>query len=365
MDLAKPHQATDEEKQDRLSGPQCITHNQQMVSSFIGAVVTSLFVTPFDVVKIRLQTQQKEFLNKKCFIYSNGVMDHLCYCVNGNGTAHIHSPHGSTISIKWYKRPIPSPFTGTLDALMKIRKAEGIGSLWSGLPPTLLMAIPATMIYFVLYDSLRINLWSWLGSEEQPMWIPVVCGAFARLVSATAISPLEMVRTKVQSGQLNNSTIRRALTQHVKIHGVLGLWRGIGPTLLRDIPFSSIYWTSYETLKQKFGSKEPSLVFCLVAGSISGSIASVTTLPFDVVKTHRQIEFGESEISPDSKGKRDRQTRTSQILRNIYQRNGIAGLFSGIVPRVAKVAPSCAIMITCYELGKQYFIRKNEALQTS
>jgi len=42
-----------------------------------------LLVTPLDVVKIRLQTQQKAMLSNKCFLYCNGLMDHLCPCTNG------------------------------------------------------------------------------------------------------------------------------------------------------------------------------------------------------------------------------------------------------------------------------------------
>lgn len=42
-------------------------------------------VTPLDVVKIRLQAQQKAMLSNKCFLYCNGLMDHLCPCLNGKG----------------------------------------------------------------------------------------------------------------------------------------------------------------------------------------------------------------------------------------------------------------------------------------
>lgn len=37
-------------------------------------------VTPLDVVKTRLQTQQRNMLSNKCYLYCNGLMDHLCPC---------------------------------------------------------------------------------------------------------------------------------------------------------------------------------------------------------------------------------------------------------------------------------------------
>jgi hypothetical protein len=35
-------------------------------------------MTPLDVVKTRLQVQQKNQLSSKCYLYCNGLMDHIC-----------------------------------------------------------------------------------------------------------------------------------------------------------------------------------------------------------------------------------------------------------------------------------------------
>ena len=42
-----------------------------------------------------------------------------------------------------------------------------------------------------------------------------------------------------------------------------------------------------------------------------------------------------------------------RFLWHIYQEEGTAGLFRGWVPRMLKVAPACAIMISSYEVGKK------------
>jgi len=366
---ARAHSGTSVKESKMSDDVHMITPTQQMISSTIGALATSVIVTPLDVVKIRLQAQQKNFYRNKCFLYCNGLMEHLCYCVNGNGSNHAHMPNGSTMHIdprdvKWYRRPIPGHFNGTFDALLKISRNEGIKSLWSGLPPTLLMAIPATVIYFTAYDRLRADLWSWHGSSQQPLWIPVFCGAAARCIAATTISPLEMIRTKMQSQKMSYWEISEAIRQLVRHEGPLSMWRGLGPTLMRDIPFSSIYWASYEFMKESFDQRHPTLKFSLSAGAFAGSIAAITTLPFDVAKTHRQIELGERDLIDPARRHNYPSPRTIDMLRQIYRQSGVPGLFSGIVPRVIKVAPSCAIMISIYELGKQFFVRYNKESQT-
>lgn len=64
-----------------------------IISSSCGALITSLTMTPLDVVKIRLQGQTRMKHKGGCFVYKNGLMDHLCTCFNE--------------SESWYNRKIP------------------------------------------------------------------------------------------------------------------------------------------------------------------------------------------------------------------------------------------------------------------
>uniref|UniRef100_A0A4W4E7W2 Solute carrier family 25 member 40 n=1 Tax=Electrophorus electricus TaxID=8005 RepID=A0A4W4E7W2_ELEEL len=301
-----------------------ITPLQQMMASCSGALLTSLFVTPLDVIKIRLQAQRSPFPKGKCFVYCNGLMDHICVCENGNGKA-------------WYKPR--GHFNGTLDAFIKIVRTEGFKSLWSGLPPTLVMAVPATVIYFTCYDQLCSALRFHMNDQGRQG------AAIGRqLGSATLISPLELIRTKLQSER-----------QSYRELSWLTLWRGLGPTLLRDVPFSALYWYNYEKGKawlcRSSGSREPTFSITFIAGAVSGSV--IVTLPFDVVKTRRQVELGELQA-------RNSSSSTYSVMKRIVTENGIRGLFVGFTPRLIKVAPACAIMISVYEFGKAAFRKRNQ-----
>lgn len=313
-----------------------------MLASGSGALITSLLVTPLDVVKTRLQAQLKPIPKSPCYLFCNGLMDHLCLCAN------LGSPF----------RPFPNtphpPFNSTLDALIKIPRYEGLSALWRGLPPTLVMAIPNTVIYFTLYDQLKVMY----GFEEgqKNVWSPMFAGITARTISITCISPIEMIRTKMQAKKhFTYKDLTSVIKNAIQQGGVLSLWQGLGPTLLRDVPFSAVYWTGYELLRARFA--EPGFMASFSSGVLSGAFAALITTPFDVVKTHRQMELGELVFKDGSSVKK--LPFTFSLMFQLYRESGWRSLFAGVSARVMKVAPACAVMISTYEYSKSFFRRYN------
>ncbi|GIZ05313.1 solute carrier family 25 member 39 [Caerostris extrusa] len=186
----------------------------------------------------------------------------------------------------------------------------------------------------------------------------LLASEFFVVLTGTITSPLEFLRTKKQSEQIKYSDAFRSIAKLVKVRGYLSLWHGWVPTTLRDVPFSAIYWTTYEQLKLL--TPDPSSFKFFIFGATAGTIAAVVTLPFDVIKTHRQSELGGGKIIT-----RTTQPRTIDLLMDLYRKGGVQSLFAGILPRILKVAPACAIMISSYELGKIYFSeRRINALET-
>ncbi|XP_027703766.1 solute carrier family 25 member 40 isoform X2 [Vombatus ursinus] len=277
---------------------------------------------------------------RRCFLYCNGLMDHLYFCDEGSNKA-------------WYKKA--GRFRGTLDAFLKIIRNEGIKSLWSGLPPTLVMAVPATVIYFTCYDQLSLFMKSKVENEA---FIPIFAGIVARC-AVTVISPLELIRTKMQSKALSYKELHLFVRRKLSHDGWISLWRGWSSTVMRDVPFSAMYWYNFEVFKKwlcKNSDKhEPTFVINFAAGAVSGSIASIVTLPFDVVKTQKQTRLWRYE----DVDLHNLPTSTWDIMKQIVSKHGISGLFAGLIPRLIKVAPACAIMVSTYEFGKAFFHQQN------
>lgn len=85
-----------------------ISGYQQIASSVTGALMTSIFMTPLDVVKTRLQVQDKLLLSNKCYLYCNGLMDHLCPCGPTQGQAQAVQKFNGTIVSTYIIHPSAS-----------------------------------------------------------------------------------------------------------------------------------------------------------------------------------------------------------------------------------------------------------------
>ena len=177
---------------------------------------------------------------------------------------------------------------------VKFGQYEGVSGLWRGLGLTLIMSIPSNVVYFIGYEHLRDNM-----PFQSQILTPLISGSLARTISATVVSPLELIKTRLQSVSSTSrhkalNDVIKGMRDMVKSQGILSLWRGLVLTLWRDVPFSGIYWMSVEAIKSRLSKAEyfqyhPEHRFLetLIAGSVGGTIASILTAPFDVGKTRR------------------------------------------------------------------------------
>lgn len=99
--------------------------------------------------------------------------------------------------------------------------------------------------------------------------------------AATVVSPVELIRTKLQAQKQSYRELTSCIRLAVQTEGWLSLWRGLGPTLLRDVPFSAMYWYNYEICKsrlcERYHTREPTFAISFTSGAVSGAV-SVTSL---------------------------------------------------------------------------------------
>ena len=124
------------------------------------------------------------------------------------------------------------------------------------------------------------------GNELHKLLAPLLAGSLARTAVATAFSPIELLRTRLQSlpSTASSSAVVASIRDVVRSQGFLSLWRGLPATLWRDVPFSGLYWLSYEVMSRTltgsgFGESavEPekggrAFAVAFVSGAVSGSV---------------------------------------------------------------------------------------------
>jgi len=196
--------------------------------------------------------------------------------------------------------------------------------------------------------------------SPSPELTPLLAGITARTFISSLVSPLELLRTNLQSTPIDplrphtfSSTLRFTRLR-VKTDGIRVLYRGLGPTLWRDVPFSGIYWAGYEAWKKFFSRTTdfPLPMIAFASGAISGVTSALLTHPFDVTKTRRQALLLSQNGVPIS---------TFPFMKTLVRTEGVGALFAGLTPRLAKIAPACGIMIASYEGVGRLLIKKSES----
>ena len=125
-------------------------------------------------------------------------------------------------------------------------------SYFRGLQVALVYTIPSASLYLGTYSRLREVLLPQNGSGGTFTWLAGgLAGATASMCTGTVMLPLDTVRTVIQSEVGSSSTMSPsgAATQIVRSRGVIGLWSGLSPVLLRSVPSRFVSMGVYETVR--------------------------------------------------------------------------------------------------------------------
>lgn len=241
-------------------------------------------------------------------------------------------------------------YKNSLDCAKKVLQNEGFLGFYSGLVPQLLGVAPEKAIKLTMNDLVRSLTKDKNG--QVPIPAEILAGAVAGASQVVFTNPLEIVKIRLQvqgEASADPSQVKKGALSIIRRLGLLGLYRGAGACLLRDIPFSAIYFPMYAHLKKDMFGEAPGVKLTfgqlISAASIAGIPAAFLTTPADVIKTRLQVEARKGQAT--YKGLLD---CAAQIL----SKESPTAFFKGSLARVLRSSPQFGATLVTYEYLKTF-----------
>ncbi|XP_017774329.1 PREDICTED: mitochondrial glutamate carrier 1-like [Nicrophorus vespilloides] len=249
-------------------------------------------------------------------------------------------------------------YSSMFDCFKKTYRAEGYFGMYRGASVNILLVTPEKAIKLAANDFFRYHFRT--GDPRLPVTRQMAAGAMAGICQIVITTPMELLKIQMQdAGRVaaaaklaGKTVVRKSATQltldMIRERGFFSLYKGLSPTLLRDVLFSIIYFPLFATLnemgpRRSDGSGDAVFWWSFVSGCGGGSTAALTVTPVDVVKTRVQA-LTKAEGERKCSGMFD---CASQILK--YE--GLAAFFKGGACRMIVVAPLFGIAQSVYYMG--------------
>ncbi|XP_010044008.2 mitochondrial substrate carrier family protein B [Eucalyptus grandis] len=242
----------------------------------------------------------------------------------------------------------------------RIANEEGFRAFWKGNMVTIAHRLPYSSVNFYAYERYKSMLQSILGenskgSASAGLCVHFIGGGMAGITAASATYPLDLVRTRLaaQTNTVYYRGIWHAFNTICREEGFLGLYRGLGATLLGVGPSIAISFSVYESLRSFWQYQRPNdatVMVSLACGSLSGIASSTATFPLDLVRRRMQLEGAGGRARIYNCG-------LFGMFGHIMRTEGFCGLYRGILPEYYKVVPSVGIVFMTYETLKMLLSR--------
>ncbi|VDM62369.1 unnamed protein product [Angiostrongylus costaricensis] len=222
-------------------------------------------------------------------------------------------------------------------------KSEGIGKLYRGLLPPLIMRTSSRALMFGLYDEFQSILKCPYSPPNTSFTVSGLCEA--------SLCPLERVQVLLQTSAYhdhfkNTAQALRAL----KAYGYCEYYRGISVVLARNSLSNAIFFTLKEPFKKMVTELSPSinrtatqLVADFISGAVLGAFISTMFFPVNVVKNHMQSKVGVPYENP------------IHVFYEVWgeRQKSIRGLYLGVHLNFTRSLLAWGITNTVYELFRR------------
>ncbi|XP_067316432.1 solute carrier family 25 member 55a isoform X1 [Pseudorasbora parva] len=289
------------------------------------------------------------------------------------------------------QRPGQQVYKSMIDCLIKTVRSEGYFGMYRGAAVNLTLVTPEKAIKLAANDFFRHHLSK--DGRGLSVFKEMLAGCAAGMCQVIITTPMEMLKIQMQdAGRLaaqqrkpgiippnrlattnavlsrsynvvpNTSSRAISATQIARdlLHtqGIQGLYKGLGATLMRDVPFSIVYFPLFANLN-KLGKPSPEdtapFYWSFISGCVAGSTAAVAVNPCDVVKTRLQsLNKGANEETYNG---------IIDCFSKILKREGPSAFLKGAACRALVIAPLFGIVQVMYFVGVGEFIMSQSPLK--
>ncbi|KAI1262459.1 mitochondrial carrier domain-containing protein [Xylariaceae sp. FL1019] len=253
-------------------------------------------------------------------------------------------------------------YKNSIDCFRKVTANEGFRGLYSGVLPQLVGVAPEKAIKLTVNDLVR---GAFTDKKTGQIGLPyeILAGGSAGACQVVFTNPLEIVKIRLQvQGEAvkagETAAPKRSAMWIVKNLGLAGLYKGASACLLRDVPFSAIYFPTYSHLKRDMFGESPTkklgVVQLLTAGAIAGMPAAYLTTPCDVIKTRLQVEARKGDTQ---------YTGLRHAAKTIMKEEGFKAFFKGGPARIFRSSPQFGFTLAAYEVLQSVFPFPGKAKQ--
>mmetsp|Transcript_9489 Transcript_9489/g.17115 ORF Transcript_9489/g.17115 Transcript_9489/m.17115 type:complete len:386 (-) Transcript_9489:2427-3584(-) len=295
------------------------------------------------------------FVQNLAYLSSMGILSFtrfLQYFLAGGLCAFLS--HAACTPIDVVKTRLQTSASGkyndALHCLQSIVKEEGFSVLSKGLAATATGYFLHGAFKYSFYELFKLILIpdASLAVLKPPLYIAALAGFLAECVASVLLCPMEAIRIRSVADPSFPNDVFSGLALVFQAEGLHGLFKGLGPILLKQVPYTVGQFVAFEfsvmfvklVAENLLGGLESisssgAAFISLVAGVMAGMFACVISQPGDTILS----KINQEDTSTDG-------STTAQILR-VTRTLGFSGLFLGLGMRLVQVS----IMI-----GSQFLI---------
>ncbi|EKM76839.1 hypothetical protein AGABI1DRAFT_115516 [Agaricus bisporus var. burnettii JB137-S8] len=234
---------------------------------------------------------------------------------------------------------------GLVGTLSSIVKQEGVGRLYRGLVPPLLLEAPKRAVKFAANDFWGKHYVDWSGESKMTQSLSILTGCSAGATESVVVVPFELVKIKLQDKASTFKGPMDVVKQVIQKQGVLGLYAGMESTFWRHFWWNGGYFGCIFTVKgmlPKPKTSKDELFNNFVSGAVGGLCGTMLNTPFDVVKSRIQ---GAERIP----GVKPKYNWTYPAIATMLREEGFASLYKGFIPKVLRLAPGGGVLLLVVE----------------